>query len=217
MTMTPPLRKLMLTVHVTASVGWAGALAVFLALAVASLVSRDEPTVRAMSLALGITAWFVILPLSIISLTTGLVQAMGTSWGLFRDYWILFKLLLTTVATAVLLLKLQPISYLAARATESAFSPAELVGLRTSLTAHAAGGLGILLVVAVLAIYKPVGVTPYGIRKRHEESGARSESGLASTPRWVKVFGFAITMLFVSVVVMLLVGRHGPGAHMVTG
>jgi len=68
MTMTPALRKLTLTTHVTASVGWLGALAVFLAHAIASLFSQDEQTVRAASLAMGLTAWFVILPLSLASL-----------------------------------------------------------------------------------------------------------------------------------------------------
>ncbi len=36
--------------------------------------------------------------------------------GLLRHYWVLFKLLLTSVATAVLFLKLGPISALAAAA-----------------------------------------------------------------------------------------------------
>jgi len=68
MTMTPSIRKLALTAHVTASLGWLGALAVFLAHALASLLSQDEQTVRAASLAMGIAAWFVILPLSLAAL-----------------------------------------------------------------------------------------------------------------------------------------------------
>ncbi len=39
MIMPPQLRKLALTVHVTASVGWLGAVAAFLALAIAGLTS----------------------------------------------------------------------------------------------------------------------------------------------------------------------------------
>jgi Na+-driven multidrug efflux pump len=87
--MTPRLRKLTLIAHVTASVGWLGALAVFLAHALASFISEDDQLVRAASLAMGVAAWFVILPLSLTSLITGLVQALGTTWGLFRHYWIL--------------------------------------------------------------------------------------------------------------------------------
>lgn len=122
--MTPSIRKLALTAHVSISVAWMGALAVFLAHALAGSISEDEQMVRAASLAMGLTAWFVILPLSLASLTTGLVQALGTAWGLFRHYWILFKLLLTGVATVVLLLKLGPISDLADAAAAATFSSA---------------------------------------------------------------------------------------------
>ena len=45
----------------------------------------------------------VLVPLSVASLLSGLVQALGTAWGLFRHYWVLIKLMLTVVATAVLL------------------------------------------------------------------------------------------------------------------
>jgi hypothetical protein len=83
MIMTAPLQKLTLTTHVVASVGWFGALAVFLAHALASIISQDVHVVRAVSLAMGITAWFVILPLSLTSLTTGLVQALGTVGACF--------------------------------------------------------------------------------------------------------------------------------------
>ncbi len=208
MTMTPSLRKLALTAHVSTSVGWLGALAVFLAHAVASLTSQDVQTVRAASLAMGLTAWFVILPLSLAALITGLVQALGTAWGLFRHYWIVFKLLLTAVATIVLLLKLGPISALADTAAQATFSSGDLIGLRTSLLAHAAGGLLVLLAAATLAVYKPPGMTRYGMRK---EGGGQGSA--ASTPRWVKVFGVVVIALVVLVAIMMLGGSHGPGVH----
>ena len=216
MIMTPPVRKLILTAHVTASVGWLGALAVFLAHALASLISQDDQIVRAASLAMGLTAWFAIMPLSLASLATGLVQALGTAWGLFRHYWVLFKLLLTAVATIVLLLKLGPISYLAHVAAETTFSSSDLIGLRTSIMVHAAGGLLVLLAAAALAVYKPAGMTRYGVRKQREEGNVRVGSGLGlatSTPRWVKVFGIVVIVLILLVGIMMLVGGHGPGAH----
>lgn len=216
MTMTPSIRKFTLTAHVTASVGWLGALTVFLAHALASLISQDDQIVRAVSLAMGLTAWFVILPLSLASLITGLVQGMGTAWGLFRHYWVFFKLLFTAVATLVLLLKLGPISYLADAATGATFSRADLIGLRTSLMVHAAGGLLVLLAATALAVYKPPGMTRYGVRKQREQGNARAGSGLGSatsTPRWVKVFGMIVIALILLVGIMMLVGGHGPGAH----
>lgn len=217
MMMTPSLRKLALTVHVVASVGWVGALAVFLAHAIASLISLDEQIVRAACVAMGLTAWFVILPLSLTSLLTGLVQALGTAWGLFRHYWVLAKLLLTAFATAVLLLKMAPINYLAEAAVAATFSDAGPEGLRTSLMVHAVGGLLVLLAITTLAIYKPRGMTPYGVRKHYEHGGAqkRDDSGsIIGTPRWVKVSGVAVIVLAVLLGIMILHGSHGPSAHM---
>jgi hypothetical protein len=217
MTMTPALRKLTLTTHVAASVGWLGALAVFLAHALTSVISEDEQMVRAVSIAMGLTAWYVILPLCLASLLTGLVQALGTAWGLFRHYWVLFKLLLTVAATGVLLLKLGPISYLADASAGAAFSSADLVGLRTSILVHTIGGLLVLLAALTLAIYKPQGVTRYGVRKLREQGNSEVGSNLGSatsTPLWVKVFGVIVALLTLMLGVMLFGGGHGPGAHM---
>jgi hypothetical protein len=99
--MTPRLRKLVLTAHITFSVGWFGAVAAFLALAIAGLTNRDVQMVRTAYAAMELTARFVIVPLAIASLLSGIVQSLGTTWGLFRHYWVLAKLLLTTFATIV--------------------------------------------------------------------------------------------------------------------
>jgi predicted secreted protein len=201
---------------VVASVGWAGALAVFLAHTLASLLSQDELIVRTASIAMSLTTWFVILPLSIASLSTGLVQALGTAWGLFQHYWVLFKLLLTAVATIVLLMKLGPIESLVDAVKEATFPSADHIGLRASLTVHAAGGLLALIAVTVLAVYKPAGMTQYGLRKQWERnnSGTAPAPGLTeSAPRWVKVFGAVIIVFILLLSIMVLGGGHGPSAH----
>ncbi len=87
MTMAPRVRRFALTAHVTFSVGWLGAVARSLALAVAGLTSQDAQTVRAAYLALELTGWFVLVPLAGASLLTGIIQSLGTKWGLFRHYW----------------------------------------------------------------------------------------------------------------------------------
>ena len=46
MSMAPGLRRLTLTTHITSSIGWIGAVLVFLALAVIAMTSQDQPTVR---------------------------------------------------------------------------------------------------------------------------------------------------------------------------
>jgi hypothetical protein len=163
--MTPGLRKFALTAHVTASVGWLGAVAGFLALAIAGLTSQDAQRVRAAYLAMDVTGWFVIVPLSLASLLTGLIQSLGTTWGLFRHYWVLVKFLITIFATALLLVHLGPTTYLAGVAVKTTLSSADLHGPRIQLVADAGAALLTLLVATVFSVYKPRGLTPYGRRK----------------------------------------------------
>jgi hypothetical protein len=174
MTMTPGVTKFALTAHVTSSVGWLGAVACFLGLSVVGLTSQDAQTVRAVYLVMQPTAWFVLVPLSLASLFTGLVQSLGTKWGLFRHYWVLFKLLMNVFATIVLLMYMQTLDYFAKLAAETTLSSGGLSGLRSpSPVLHAGLALLLLLVATVLAVYKPQGLTPYGWRKEHER---RTES-----------------------------------------
>ena len=170
MALTPRLRKLALTAHVTASVGWLGAVVAFLALSVAGLTSQDPQTVRGAYLVMELTGWVVLVPLSLASLLTGLVCSLGSIWGLFRHYWVLFKLLINVVATIVLLLYMQTLDYLADVAAAATLSSGELRGLRNpSPTLHAAAALLLLLMATTLAIYKPRGMTRYGQRKQHQQ------------------------------------------------
>ncbi len=165
MTLTPRLRKLALTAHVTASVGWLGAVLGVLALAVAGLTSDDPQTVRAVYIAMEATGWFVLVPLALASLVTGIVQGLGTQWGLFRHYWVVFKLLINVFATIILLMYMQTLGSLADRA--AATSGEHLGGLRSpSPLLHAAVALVLLLAATTLAVYKPPGMTRYGRRKQ---------------------------------------------------
>jgi hypothetical protein len=165
MTVTPGVRKLALLAHVVSSVGWLGAVAGFLALAIAGLASDDPALVRGAYGAMEVTAWAVILPLALASLATGLVQSLVTRWGLFRHYWVVFKLLLTIFATVVLLLQLDGISSMADNTAEGTLSSGELRDARTSLLLHAGGGIVVLLAATALAVYKPRGITTYGRRE----------------------------------------------------
>jgi len=168
MIMTQRLRKIVLTAHVTSSVSVLGAVAVFLALAIAGLNSQNVQLARAAYLAMDLTAWDVIVPLIFTSLLTGLIQSLGTTWGLFRHWWVLAKLLLTLLVTIVLLLQLESISYLADAAAAPTWSGAGFRRQRWSLVVHATGGLLVLFLPVVLSLYKPRGTTWYGWRKQHE-------------------------------------------------
>lgn len=167
--MTLRLRKLLLTVHIAFSVGWLGAVAAFLVLSIAGLTSRDAEIVRGAYLAMKLIAWFAIVPMAFASLLTGIVESLGTRWGLFRHYWVLAKFLLTVFATIVLLLKMKLIGYVAGVAAATALTSTDLSKERMELLVHAAGGLLVLLVITILSVFKPWGMTRYGQRKQVQE------------------------------------------------
>ena len=166
MKMSLRARMIALITHVTTSVGLLGGIATFLALAIFGIASQDVMHVRAAYIGTELVVWAVVLPLGLAALATGIIQALGTSWGLFCHYWIVAKLLITTFAIAVLLVQLKQISGVARAVTEGIALSPDLRHARISMIAHAAGGLIVLLVPVVLSLYKPGGLTPYGARKR---------------------------------------------------
>jgi hypothetical protein len=172
MVMAQGVRKFALTVHIASSVGSLGAVAGFSALAITGLTSKDVEIVRAAYLAMDVTAWLVIVPLILASLLTGLIQSLGTRWGLFRHYWVLVKFLIGIFVTVVLMLQMRFVSYVADAAAKTILSSSDLRDARLSLAVHAGAGLLVLLVPLALSVYKPTGMTRYGWRKHYERHGA---------------------------------------------
>jgi hypothetical protein len=167
--MTPTIRNLALTAHVTTSVGWLGAVLVFLVLAVVGLRSGDPQLARAAYLAMGVTGTYVIVPLCLASLASGVVQSLASKWGLFQHYWVLIKLVLTVFATGLLLLHTRVIRQMAEIAASGALSGAEQRGMRVQLVFDASAAVAILIVATTLAVYKPRGMTRLGRRTQSEK------------------------------------------------
>ncbi|UPL51259.1 MULTISPECIES: hypothetical protein [Hymenobacter] len=211
MTMAPALRKFMLTAHITFSVGWLGAVAMFLALAITGLTSTDALLVRTAYLAMGLSGWFVIVPSSLAALATGVVQALGTPWGLFKHYWVLVKLVLTVAATLLLLLHIQPIAYLAEVAAKADLSATDLRGLRLQLLADAAAALVVLLAATAISVYKPWGrIGKWRLQKQaHAQAVAAGHATAMPTPwgRYLLIAGLVLLLLFV-------IGKHLLGGGM---
>jgi hypothetical protein len=169
MIMPQGLRKAMLTAHVMSSIGWFGAVAAFLALALTGTMSQDPEAVRAVYLVLGVTTWWAIVPLALLAVVTGIVSSLFTKWGLFRYYWVLVKLVITAGATFGLLEHATLVNRLAGVAARTAVLGSTLAGARQELVTDAAGGLVVLLLLTVLSVYKLRGLTPYGQRKQDEQ------------------------------------------------
>ncbi len=166
--MSPGLTKFSLIVHLSSSVGWLGAVAAYIALDVTVATSQGAQTLRAAYIGMGLIASYVIVPLALASLVTGLIQSLGTKWGLFRHYWVLISLILTIFATVVLLSETRTIGFFADLAANPATSGDDLRGLGNTLF-HSIGAVVVLLVIMVLNVYKPRGLTPYGWRKQQEQ------------------------------------------------
>ena len=164
MTLRPGPRKLVLTAHVSTSVGWFGSVAAFLALAVAGLAAQDPATVRGAYIGADLLTDAVIVPLCLASLVTGVLQSLGTQWGLLRHWWVVIKLALTVAATALLLLHTQPIGHLADLATAGATFGAGTGRMQVQLLVDAAAALVVLAGATALAVLEPRGLTPLGRR-----------------------------------------------------
>jgi hypothetical protein len=176
MVMTRNLRKLSLVIHVGTSVGLLGAIASFLVLALLGLYGMNEDITKAAYLSMDKLARVVIIPCALLSLLIGIVQALGTRWGLIKHYWVVTKLALTASATTILLMKSRLISHAANLAQAEPLPLIELRSAGIELAVHAAAGLLVLVIPLVLSIYKPFGLTPYGFRMQQINTSARRMS-----------------------------------------
>lgn len=208
--MTSGLRKFALTTHVTSSVGWLGAVGAFLALAIAGVGSQDAEIVRAAYLAMHLITWFVIVPLGLAALLTGIVQSLGTSWGLFRHYWIVTKLLLTVLATIILLVHTQPIDRVAAVAAQTTLAAGDLRQLRIQLVGDACAALFVLIVTTTLSVYKPWGMTPYGVRMQNEVLAEWRPTSVRPLTPWGR---YLLLGIIAMILLVLLLHLAGIGLH----
>jgi hypothetical protein len=216
MTFAPALRRFTFATHVTSSVGWLGAVVVFLALAVIGLTSENEVTVRGAYLVMAPAGWFVLVPLAHASLLSGIALSLGTTWGLFRHYWVVLKLLITAFSTAILMIYMGTFRQMAGVAAD----PVVELGLvrNPSPIVHAILALILLLIATVLGVYKPFGMTPYGSRRQVEQrrafapttfpvAAATGQTTASSPPNRMFLLGGAILVgLILLFLILQLVG-----------
>lgn len=215
MAMKPGLRRFVLLVHITVSVSWIGAVLGFLVLSIAGLKSHNQEVIRGAFVSMDLVGQYAIVPLSFATLVTGLVQALGTQWGLFRYYWVFVKLLLTIFATAALLVhQFTAVKNAAAIALGGAFTlPNEqLSKLGFQLVADSTLAILVLLTATVLSVYKPWGLTNYG-RLKLQSQGNQSLSKNVPVKLSFKIFLIVIVLAVAAFVISHLMGgglgRHG--------
>ena len=151
-TLSASWRKLLLTVHVVATISVLGTDMVLLLLGLASLGGTGP---RAIYPAAYLVAARLVAPLALISLGTGILLGILTPWGLFNYWWVTIKLAITTVLTTVVLIVLIPRLHAAA---DTVIAPASHIltsAERLPLAIAPAIASTLLLLAVVLAIFKP--------------------------------------------------------------
>ena len=165
MNLPPPWRKLLLTLHVATAVSVLGTDLVLLVLGISSVRGADPQTIYP---AAQLVATWLLAPLALVALGTGVLLGLLTQWGLLRYWWVTIKLALTAILTAVILFVLVPRLGVAADAATALnprpFTEAE----RLPLVVAPAAGVTFLILIVGLASYKPPWRLRYRLNGRHE-------------------------------------------------
>ncbi|MFC9454198.1 DUF2269 domain-containing protein [Streptomyces sp. NPDC056983] len=157
-----PARRAILIAHVTSSACWLGLTLGLLALAVTAITTGSDPMVEAACRAMKVFTDWLVIPLALLTLLSGLLLSLGTPWGLARHRWVYAKFWLTLATTAASVFALRP-GVNTAVATVAAGvplpCPSDLVaGPIVSLTAY--------LFMTVISVLKPWGLTRRGRKQR---------------------------------------------------
>ncbi|MEV0275122.1 DUF2269 domain-containing protein [Streptomyces sp. NPDC050610] len=174
-----PVRRATLFVHVAVSVGWLGLTLGLLVLGIAGALTRSPATAAAAYRAMKIFGDWLIIPISLLSLVSGLVLSLGTTWGIARYRWVYTKFWLTLVATGA--------SIFALRVTIDAAASAVATGpdagaAAPSLVAAPSVALTLYVFMTAISVLKPWGLTARGRRARAAARTART-AGTARAPR----------------------------------
>ncbi|QPP07634.1 DUF2269 domain-containing protein [Streptomyces bathyalis] len=171
-----PARRAFLVAHVTVSVGWLGISLCLLALAIAG--ARDpEAFAGPSSIAMKLFADWLLVPVALISLGTGLVLSLGTSWGLARHRWVWVKFWLTLAATGLTVFSFKPGADEAA-ALAAAGEPVP----GSDLLVPPAVSLSLYVFLTAVSVLKPWGLTRRGRRLRDARTGRGTASARPTGP-----------------------------------
>jgi hypothetical protein len=158
MRFTPRWRKAILTLHVVTAVGWLGSDMVLLTLGVAGLSGAVGGDVAYPAMSLVGTVLFV--PLSFLVWVVGVVNALGTPWGLLRWWWVAVKLVIVTVMLFLVTFLLYP-----GLVDAGELGPALPHRDRINLVIAPSVSSTLLIVATVLSTYKPWGRRRTGERQ----------------------------------------------------
>jgi len=142
----PGVRRAVLTVHIAASVALLGSTAAIVAIHVRAATTPDPTVAAAAYELLGMFPTLFGIPLSLLSLVSGVTLGLGSKWGVLRYRWVTAKLVLLLSVIVVGAVVLGPQT--AAMADDGS-------GSQTALIAASAWDVLALTVATCLSVYKP--------------------------------------------------------------
>lgn len=157
-------RKSMVVVHVVVSVSWLALMLCLLTLGTTALATNNADTLRTAYRAMGMLGNALIIPLSLLTLVSGLMLGLATPWGLFRYYWVSAKFWLTLAATVAsifaLTARLHDAADAVARHPVGPISAMDLGFIRYNMVIVPAVALLLYLANVILSVFKPWGRRP---------------------------------------------------------
>ena len=163
-----PWRQAVLALHVLCGVGWMGLDLGLIVLVLTGATSGSGPTVAAAYTAVRLVVPVVVPLVATGMLVTGLLLGWGTRWGLLEWTWVLLKLVIGVVLTALVFVLLLPLALgVPPDLGGSAADVREAVGAAVrSLVFPPMVSFTALGVSLVLSIWKPWGRTAWALRRR---------------------------------------------------
>jgi uncharacterized membrane protein len=165
--LSPRSRKAVLLLHVVSAVGWLGLHLGNVTFAVTGLVTDDPVTQRTAFRAVDLLGGMLLIPISLVAFSTGVLLALGTRWGLVRYWWVMTKFVLTLIPVILIPLSLLPgYRELAGLVNEAPADQVVDVGtLGPSLVVAAIVSTSMYLTSVTLSVFKPWGRTKWGKRR----------------------------------------------------
>ncbi|MCE7988771.1 MAG: hypothetical protein DYG89_47050 [Caldilinea sp. CFX5] len=159
--LSPALRKLFLTLHVGVSVSWLGACGAMLILSLIGMLTEDVELRHAAYAFMHIFDLALVIPLVVLSISSGLLVSLGTPWGLFQYWWVVIKLLISLGIVGFA--TVQENFWVRGLAEQTAQNRAAALGsVPLNLSVCMVAFFAALWIATVLSIYKPWGRTQWG-------------------------------------------------------
>lgn len=155
----PPVRRALLVVHVAVSVSWLGLTLGLLTLGITAYTTGDPTLTEASYRAMKVFSDWLLVPVVVTTLVSGLVLSLGTPWGLARHRWVWIKFWITLVTGAATVFALRP--GIVHAASSGGVPDSSLVAAPSVATAA-------YLFMTVISVLKPWGLTRRGRRHRAE-------------------------------------------------